>query len=134
MPPDPESPRSFVLSSGHEVRFRQGDGNEEIEVRSQSGAVELTIYLTKDGPIAKIAGSQLQVETPGKLGIHCGELEIHATNRMTVETGEAIVLKTDGEIRTRSSQQTFIDGDYVNLNCGDRTGYHDADLPNAENS
>jgi hypothetical protein len=91
--------------------------------------VELVIHLTKDGPVARIAGSSLELVTPGKLGIHCAELEIRAARRMTMEAGGAVLLKADGEIRMRSAEQTFIDGDYVNINCLDRAGYHDAEPP-----
>lgn len=129
-----KSARSVILSSGHEVRFSEEEAGERIEVRSGSGDVELTITLTKAGPVVRISGSQLQMESSGKLSIRCEELDVRTTKKMKVETGEAIELRTSGEIRMRSAEQTFIDGDYVNLNCLDRTGYHDAGQPQKPDS
>jgi hypothetical protein len=105
--------------------MKLGDQSEEIVIQSESGTIEVSITFTEGGPVARIVGAQLLIESPGKVGISCNDLEIRATNRLQMESGGEIGLRTGGELRMRSAEQTFIDGDFVNLNCLSRAGYHD---------
>lgn len=116
---------ALVLPSGRRVVMRLGDRSEGILIQSGSGQVEVSISFDKDGAVARITGAQLLIESPGKVGISCGDLEIRTKNRLQIESGGGIGLDTGGEMRLRSAEQTFIDGDFVNLNCLSRAGYHD---------
>jgi hypothetical protein len=122
----------LMLPSGRQVVMRLGDRSEEILIQSGSGEVEVSISFDTEGAVAKITGAQLLIESPGKVGISCGDLEIRTKNRLQIESGEGIGLNTGGEMRLRSAEQTFIDGDFVNLNCLSRAGYHDENAAAAE--
>ena len=78
-------------------------------LRSPAGAVDLSIRMTDQGPVLSLKGVRLEIEATEEVAVRCREFSVDAR---------------DG-IRLTSGGPTFIDGDYVNLNCLDRTGYHD---------
>ncbi|MEZ4649289.1 MAG: hypothetical protein R3E97_11025 [Candidatus Eisenbacteria bacterium] len=120
------------LSSGHELSVHPESHGDRVEIRTPSGRLDVSIHLTENGPVVRVHGGALEMDAVGALGIRCEELAIEARRSMKVETGEEIQLRTEGDVRVRSAGDTYIDGDYVNLNCLDRTGYHDATPPTTE--
>jgi len=116
-----------VLPSGRTLSVKAGNGTEEIEIRSASGDVEICVKLTDTGPVLSLRGARLEINSSDTISVNCRQLELNASERIMMHAAEDIDIHSGGEIHTQSAQQTFIDGDYVNLNCLDRTktGYHD---------
>lgn len=97
------------LPSGRDVILHVRQDREEIEVRSPDGMLELKISLTKDGPVVQLKGGRLEIESSDAVTVNCQKFEVNAA--------QGIDLKSRKNIN--------VDGDYVQLNCGDRTGFHD---------
>ena len=114
----------MVLPSGTTVTVRTGVEGEEILVSSERGKMELRLRLTDDGPVLSLSGVRLEIEAAETVAVNCQTFEVNAREAVRVNTGD-LTVRSDAEIHMRSGGQTFIDGDFVNLNCLDRTGYHD---------
>ena len=112
------------LPSGATVSLRSDLEGDDILVRSAGGAMEIRVRLTEEGPVLSLRGVRLEIEAQDSVAVKCREFAIHASEGLRVSAGN-VEVQSDSEIRMRSGAQTFIDGDYVNLNCQDRTGYHD---------
>jgi hypothetical protein len=97
------------LPSGRDVILHVRQDKEEIEVRSPDGMLELKILLTPTGPVVQLKGGRLEIESSDAVTVNCQKFEVNAA--------QGIDLKSQKNIN--------VDGDYVQLNCGDRTGYHD---------
>lgn len=121
-----------TFPSGRSLDLRIGSHQECIEVRSANGDLELSITLTDDGPVFKLRGARLEIDSTDAVAVRCRSFELATEDSLSLHSGGSISVNTEDEIRMRSAQQTFIDGDYVNLNCLDRTGYHDEDAALAE--
>jgi hypothetical protein len=115
-----------VLPSGRSIAARVGDAGEAIEIRSPDGQLELSIALTDEGPVLRLQGARLELVSPDSVSIQCREFEIETQSDVKLRANGAIEMQSGSELRTKSAGQTFIDGDFVNLNCRDREGYHDA--------
>ena len=87
--------------------------------------MELSIRITEDGPVLSLRGVRLEIEAADQIAVNCREFALHARDGVRLSSGGDVEVRSDAEIRTRSAGTTFIDADYVNLNCLDRTGYHD---------
>ena len=128
-----------VLPSGSTLTVRAGAGGEEILLRSARGSMSLHLRVTDDGPVLTLHGVRLEIEAADSVAVNCREFEVHASDAVRLTAGDVSV-RSDTEIHMRSGGQTYIDGDFVNLNCLDRTGYHDfvpespAALPPSENT
>ncbi len=113
------------LPSGRTVSVRSGGGHEEIEIRSAGGEMEVRIALTPQGPVLQLRGARLEIDSTDTVAVNCRKFEVTAADGVKIDAAGDIEVAGSGELRMKSAGQTFIDGDYVNLNCRDRTGYHD---------
>ena len=52
-------------------------------------------------------------------------IDASASGGGVVRAKGSIDMHSGSELRAKSRGKTYIDGDFVNLNCRDRTGYHD---------
>lgn len=119
------SPAANRLPSGRTIALKAESGAETIEVRSPSGDIELAISLTPEGPVLRVRGARLELDATESVAVKCKEFELRTEESLRLSAGGSIGVASDEEIRMKSAEQTFIDADYVNLNCLDRTGYHD---------
>ena len=113
------------LPSGRTVSVRAADGREEIEIRSAGGEMEVRIALTPQGPVLQLRGARLEIDSTDTVAVNCRSFEVNAADGVKIQTAGDIDVRGAGEMRLKTSGQTFIDGDYVNLNCRERAGYHD---------
>jgi len=94
-------------------------------LESAGGAMEVRIRVTAEGPVLSLRGVRLEIEAADSVALKCREFSVEARDGVSVVSGGPVRVDSQAEIKLRSAEQTFIDGDYVNLNCLDRTGYHD---------
>ena len=113
------------LPSGATLTVRADSGGEEIQLRSANGAMELRIRMTDDGPVVSLHGVKLEIEAADSIAVTCREFTVNSQEAVRLTTGGNFEVRSASEIRMRSANETFLDGDYVMLNCQDRTGYHD---------
>ena len=114
-----------VLPSGRKLVLQVEKGAEVLELHSPTGEVEFSIEFSENGPMVRVRGANLVLDSPGSVSVNCRDLSIRATEGIHLEAGAELSLRSQDDIRVKSAKQAFIDGDYVNLNCLERTGYHD---------
>jgi hypothetical protein len=120
------------LRSGATVSVHSDDRGETIVLRSAGGSVDLSIRMTEQGPVLSLKGVRLEIEATEELALKCREFSIDARDGLRLTSGGDLQVRSEAAIALRSAGSTSIDGDYVNLNCLDRTGYHDQDTRGAE--
>jgi phage gp45-like len=86
-------------------------------VRSAAGDLELSVVLTPEGPVLKLRGVRLQIDSTESVDLSCKQFNVH--------TQQGINLSSDGEFRLRTQGQTHLDAELINLNGGDRSTYPD---------
>jgi hypothetical protein len=107
------------------LRVRSGPEGDDIVLESAGGTMEVRIRVTADGPILSLRGVRLEIEAADSVALKCREFSVDARDGVRVVSGGPVRVESEAEIKLRSAEQTYIDGDFVNLNCLDRTGYHD---------
>lgn len=115
-----------VLPSGRTLAVESAAGEERLEIRSAGGDVEISITLSDTGPVVRVNGASLQIKSTEEVSVQCRKLNLQTEEELSIRTGGKFNVLTDTEISMKSGGQSFFDADYVNLNCRDRTGYHDA--------
>jgi len=114
-----------LLPSGRTLVVKAHEHDEEIEIRSSGGEVEVRIVLTEQGPILRLRGARLEIDSSDTVAVNCRQFEVNASHGVRLHSAGDVGVQSGAEIRLKSGGETFIDGDYVNLNCLDRRGYHD---------
>jgi hypothetical protein len=117
--------RALSLPSGRSIRLVADGSREELEVRSPDGAMELRISLTKDGPVLSLSGARLEINSSDAVSVNCRAFEVHAEQSVRLSTAGDVAIAASGAMRARTGGQMHLDGELVNINCGDRTGYPD---------
>ncbi|MGE3808290.1 MAG: hypothetical protein AB7K24_26820 [Gemmataceae bacterium] len=97
------------LPSGRSVVVKLNDGQEELEIRSPDGAVEVQIVLTENGPVVRLQGARLELASTETVAVDCKRFEVH--------TSEATKLTSDGELRVKTSDDIHMNGKFIRLNC-----------------
>jgi hypothetical protein len=114
----PSSPSTAAtLPSGRTLTVRPDAQGEAIEVRSTSGDLELALVLTPEGPVLKLRGVRLQLDSTESVDLTCKQFNVH--------TQQGINLTSEGEFRLKTQGQSHLDAELIHLNGGDRTGYPD---------
>jgi hypothetical protein len=103
-----QRPDARTLPSGRSVTLRVGPDNEEIEIRSREGMVEVQITLTEQGPVVRLRAARLELAAAQEMRLECDRLTVHAREAAAVDSG--------GELRLRSEQDTHINGRMIYLN------------------
>lgn len=128
------------LASGRTVVVRGDEDGERVVIRAPDGAVELTVRLTREGPVLSLRAVALEL-TAERLSVDVDRLSVKAREAIAVESlgsVEARVLgdlRTDvqgasrleagsvevranrGDVRIEGAEDVHIDGAAVRLNC-----------------
>jgi hypothetical protein len=95
------------LPSGRSLVLRAGPFQEEIEIRSQQGDIDLVITLTEAGPVVLLRSARLDVDSP-EIALRC--------RRFSVSAAEEVRLEAD-EVRVQTEHDIHLNGAFVRLNC-----------------
>ena len=119
--PAPSTPTpARRLPSGRSVVMRAVQGQEELEIRTAEGELEVRITLTEAGPVIQLRGARLEVESPDAVLFHCRQFEVHAAERLDLQSGgDAGIMAR--ELRVKTEGDVRIDGQVIRLNC-EQTG------------
>jgi hypothetical protein len=126
----PQKPEAFPpaeLPSGRCIRVRVDEEGESLEVLSPKGDLEIGIQLTAEGPVLKLRGARLEIDSTDTVAVQCRRFEVKALEDLKVQTGGELAFESGANLEVRSKGDTNIDADWVNLNCKERagTGWHD---------
>jgi hypothetical protein len=105
------------LPSGRSVTLRTGPGQEEIEVRSPDGDVEVRITLTAQGPVVQLRAARLELQAAEEVRVECDRFAVHAREGTEIKTGGDMQIAADGDLRIRTEQDTHVNGRMIYLNC-----------------
>ena len=115
--PAPSTPTpARRLPSGRSVVMRAVQGQEELEIRTAEGELEVRVTLTEAGPVIQLRGARLEVESPDAVAFHCRQFEVHAAERLDLQSGgDAGIMAR--ELRVKTEGDVRIDGEVIRLNC-----------------
>lgn len=96
------------LPSGRSVQLHIGEAGERLEVRSPEGEVEVVIELTDAGPVVRLRGARLELETPRAIALRCGEFEVEAERALRL---------SGSELRVNTTEDVHMNAAVIRLNC-----------------
>lgn len=106
------------LPSGRSVVVRVDGVQEQIELRSAEGAVEVRIVMTDDGPVVSLTGGRLEVNTPDTVAFNCKNFEVNASEKAHIASGGPVRV-TGQELRVLTDNDVHLNGAFIRLNCPD---------------
>lgn len=121
----PETERADVvhaLSNGRSLALvPDGGAGETVEIRAQSGLLELRIRITDSGPVLEMEGIRLSLTAADSIELKSRHVTVEAEEALTLASrGQARLLAHD-KIHVCTSEYLGLDGKLVGLRSDERT-------------
>jgi len=103
-----EDAREVYLKDGRKLTVSDQGADQLVEIRSESGMVEVRIKLTEAGPVLQMEAVKLQLKATDAVEIESARVEIKGTEsvevsggKVEVEAEEDATVEAKGEVRVR---------------------------------
>jgi hypothetical protein len=77
--------RELYLRDGRKVVVSESGSEQLVEIRSESGMLELRIKLTEEGPVLQMESVRMELKASEAVSIESKRVEIKATEEIDVE-------------------------------------------------
>jgi len=101
-----EDAREVYLKDGRKLTISEQGSDQLVEIRSESGMVELRIKLTEEGPVLQMEAVKLQLKATESVEIESARVDIKGTESVAVSGGkvevegeEDVTVDAKGEVR-----------------------------------
>jgi hypothetical protein len=106
--------RELYLRDGRKIVI--GDHDRLVEIRSESGLVELRIRLTEQGPVLQLEGVRLALSASEAVEIAAPRVAITATEQLELAGGDVVVRgEQDVEIEAKANDVTIQSGHHIHI-------------------
>src|SRR2546423_2723732 len=106
--------REVFLRDGRRVVVTEGR-EPLVEIRSESGMVELRVRLTEEGPVLQMEAARLTLKATESVAIESPKVEIKATEQLEM-TGGDVKLHAENEMDVDANGDIRVVGKTINLN------------------
>lgn len=90
--------REVYLRDGKRLVVGETNGNQLVEIRSESGQVEVRIELTPAGPVLKMDAVKLELTAEQQIDLQAKQVAIKAET-LKIETEEEVDVEAGGDVR-----------------------------------
>ena len=90
--------REMYLRDGKKLVVGESGGNQLVEIRSESGMVEVRIELTAAGPILRMNALKLELKAEQQIALESPQVAIRG-NEVTIESEDTIDVEAKGDVR-----------------------------------
>lgn len=113
------APRALSLSGGRTVLVLGTGGQEEIQVRSPQGEMEVQIVLTEAGPVVRLRAARLELESVEDMNLACRRFALHTQEETKLTSAGQLRLHADQQILMRSKEEMDLKGRPFRVNLFD---------------
>lgn len=83
--------REVYLRDGRKLVVSEAGSDQLVEIRAESGMVEVRIRLTEQGPVLQMEAVSLQLKASEKVEIEGAQVKITGTERLQLQGGDVEV-------------------------------------------
>ncbi|MEO6773310.1 MAG: hypothetical protein ABI467_09825 [Kofleriaceae bacterium] len=93
-----EEAREVYLRDGRKLVVGEAGANQLVEIRSESGQVEVRIELTEAGPVLRMESVRLELKADQEIELAAKKVAIKAAE-VTIESEDSLEIDAKGEVR-----------------------------------
>jgi hypothetical protein len=93
-----EESREVYLRDGRKLVIGETGANQLVEIRSESGQVEVRIELTDAGPVLRMESVRLELKADQAIELESKKVAIKA-GEVTIESEDSVEVDAKGEVR-----------------------------------
>lgn len=109
--------RQMYLKHGRKLAVASDGVQEVIEIRASSGALELRIKMTEEGPLLMLEGVKLAVKAEESIEMECKRFSVNASESVELASQQELKVSSEGELNIRSeAADVRVKGEKIFLN------------------
>ncbi len=110
-----EDQREVYLKDGRKLTLSEQGGDQLVEIRNESGLVEVRIKLTEEGPVLQMEAVRMQLKASEQVSIESDAVEIRGAERVEV-TGGKVDVSAEEDVNVESKAEVRVRGKMIWLN------------------
>ncbi len=110
-----EDKREVYLRDGRKLVLSEQNAEQLVEIRNESGMLEVRIRLTEDGPVLQMESVRLSLKASESVEIESKRVEIRATEALDVESGE-VSMHAEKDLNVTADNDVRVVGKMIWLN------------------
>ena len=110
-----EETRDVYLKDGRKLTLSEQGGDQLVEIRNESGLVEVRIKLTEEGPVLQMEAVRMQLKASEQVTIESQAVEIRGAEHVEVSGGKVDVTAEE-DVNVESKAEVRVRGKMIWLN------------------
>jgi len=110
-----EDTKEVYLRDGRKLSVSEQGQDQLVEIRNESGMLELRIRLTEDGPVLQMESLKLSLKAAESVEIESKRVEIKGTEQVSVTGGEVKVVGEE-DVKIDAKNEVRVVGRMIYLN------------------
>lgn len=107
--------REVYLRDGRKLVVGEQGGDQLVEIRSESGMLEVRIRLTDEGPVLQMESARLQLKATEAVSIESARVEIKGTEKVEI-SGGTIGVSGEEDVKVDAKGEVRVVGKMIYLN------------------
>ncbi len=107
--------REVYLRDGRKLTVSEAGTDQLVEIRNESGMLELRIRLTEQGPVLQMESVRLSLKASEAVEIEAKRIDIKATEQLELAGGEVHV-SGEHDVKVDAKGEVRVVGDKIYLN------------------
>ena len=107
--------REVYLRDGRKLVVGEKGADQMVEIRNESGMLEVRIVLTEQGPVLQMESARLSLKAAESVEIESKRVEIKGTEKLAIEGGE-IQVKGEQDVKVTAEGEVHVVGTMIYLN------------------
>jgi len=110
-----EEQREVYLKDGRKLVLGESGRDQLVEIRNESGMLELRIVLTEQGPVLQMEAVKLQLKATEAVEIESAKVAIKGTEQVAVSGGE-VQVTAEEDVEVEAKGEVHVNGTMIYLN------------------
>ena len=107
------SDRELYLRDGKRLVVSDAGSDQLVEIRSESGMLELRIRLTEEGPVLQMESVRMQLKAAESVEIHSKRVDVVGTEQIAV-TGKDVDIKAEEDLDLEAQKDVHVKSGVTN--------------------
>lgn len=104
-----------ALREGRQLVLSEVDGSQLVEIRSESGQLEVRIQLTEAGPILQLDAVRMQLRAAESLAIEAKQVTVTATEELALAS-KTVTIAAESDVTVSAGSDLRMVGTMIYLN------------------
>lgn len=107
--------REVSLAGGRKLALKEAGVDQLVEIRSESGMLELRIRLTPEGPVLQMESVRLELKASEAVQIESPKVAIHGSERLELSGGQ-VAMEGEESVDVEAKGDVRVVGKMIHLN------------------